>query len=114
MFSQINVVYPKPALTNAGTAVADASLTVSTGVSTPAVFTAASAGGSGVNLIYFDVTLANVRARWDGTNPSGTVGHFLPLNTAYIWPVAQWNSCKFIRDTGATVDAVVYCSAMNV
>lgn len=114
MFSQINVLYPKMAITGT-TSVASSSTTVSTAAVSPStIYTNAVAGGGGVTLVTFDVQTSNIRVRWDGTNPTATVGHLLYAGTSYTWPVSQYDAAKFIRDTAAGVDGIVFASPMNV
>lgn len=112
MFSQINVLYPKPAVSNT-TKLASQSLTVSTVAVAPTGYTDASAGGAGCQLVTFDIQAVDVRCRWDGTDPTSTVGHLLKANNAYTWAVSQYNSAKFIRDTAAAADATIFASALN-
>jgi hypothetical protein len=113
MFSQTNVLYPKRALNNAGTPVASQSLAVSTVAVAATGYTDAALGGSGVNYVTFDVGAQPIRVRWDGTDPTSTVGHYLPSYSAYTWTISQYNAAKFIRDTAATGDSTVFASPMN-
>ena len=55
-----------------------------------------------------------VRVRWDGTDPTATVGHYLPASSGYTWDVDQFNAAKFIRDTAAAGDATVFSSAFQI
>ncbi len=104
----LNVIYPKPA-TLSGAVIASQSLTVST--------VAISATGyptqTSVELVEFTISAADVRARWDGVDPTAAVGHLLTATTftPYIWPVARFNAAKFIR-TAAT-DAVLFASPLS-
>ena len=107
MNSQINVLYPKRAF-NASSAVASQSIAVST----TAIGVTTAFSTPPVEMVTFDVQDQDVRVRWDGTDPTSTVGHVLPASTAYTWTVSQFNAAKFIRDTSATGDAVVFCSPM--
>lgn len=108
-----NLFFPKTSITGT-TKVPDQPTAVSTAAVSATGYTNATAGGGGVSLVYLDVQIATVRCRWDGTDPTGSVGHVMAVGSQYTWPVSQWDAARFIRDTGATVDAVVYGSAMNV
>jgi hypothetical protein len=66
-----------------------------------------------VGMVTFDVQDQPVRVRWDGTDPTSTVGHFLPAQTAYTWDCAQYNAAKFIRDTSSTASATIFASPMQ-
>lgn len=112
MFSQIHVVYPKRAITGT-TPVASQSKTVSTAAVAATGFTDATAGGGGVNMVTFDVQDNHVRVRWDGTDPTSTVGHILYAGTNYTWPVALYNAAKFIRISTASADATIFASPLN-
>lgn len=107
-FTQVHALYPKRAQNTAGT-IASQSITVSTvaiGVTT--AFDTILAG-----MVTFDVQDQNVRVRWDGTDPTSTVGHVLPASTAYTWDTDQFNNAKFIRDVSSTGSATIFCSAMQ-
>lgn len=109
-FTNINVSYPLPAAvmtSGTSTPVASQSITVST------VAVATTDYASTVDVVTFDVQAYAVRARWDGTAPTSTVGHLLPVGGGYAWARAQWNAAQFIRDTSATGDATVFASAMQ-
>ena len=112
MFSQLNVIYPKRAITGT-TPVASQSTTVSTAAIAPTGYTSATAGGGGVTMVTFDVQTNHVRVRWDGTDPTGDVGHILYAGTNYTWPVALYNAAKFIRITAASADATIFASPLN-
>lgn len=62
------------------------------------------------NQVTFDIQGVDVRARWDGTDPSGTVGHILPAGTAYTWDKAMAAAAKFIRISTASSDATIFLS----
>lgn len=66
-----------------------------------------------VGMVTFDVQDQPVRVRWDGFDPTSTVGHVLPATTAYTWNTAQFNAAKFIRDTSSTASATIFCSGMQ-
>lgn len=106
--TQIHVLYPKRAMLG-DSPVASQSLAVSSTAVAPAGYTAQTAV-DGVDLVYFDVTTDAVRVRWDGTDPTASVGHLLPVNTNYIWDAQRFNSAKFIR---VTTDAVIFSSALQ-
>ena len=110
-FSTANVAYPFRAMV-AGSPVASQSLTVSTAAVAPTGFTA-SPDVDGVNYVTFDIQTNSVRVRWDGTDPTGTVGHVLYAGSAYTWSVSQFNASKFIRISTATADAVIFSSALQ-
>lgn len=108
--SKVNTAtfFPFPAR-NASGKIASQSITVSTsaiGVTTAYADT--------VDVVTFDVQTSAVRARWDGTDPTSTVGHYLAANTSYTWSRTQFNDAKFIRDTSASVDATIFCSPGQV
>lgn len=106
MNSQINVLYPYPARAS-GSIVASQSITVST----VAIGVTTAFDVNACPLTTFDIQAADVRVRWD-TDPTSTVGHILPASTAYTWATTQFNSAKFIRDSAATGDAVIFVSPM--
>jgi hypothetical protein len=110
-FSTANVAYPFRAMI-AGSPVASQSLTVSTAAVAPAGYTV-SPDVNGVNYVTFDVQTNSVRVRWDGTDPTGTVGHVLYAGSAYTWAASQFNASKFIRISTATADAVIFSSALQ-
>ena len=112
MFSQLNIVYPKRAITGT-TPVASQSTTVSTVALSATGFTDATAGGGGVTMVTFDVQDNHVRCRWDGTSPTSTVGHILYAGTNYTWPVSLYNAAKFIRISTASADATIFASPLN-
>ena len=87
------------------TAVASQSLTVST-LSVPF----GTAFNANSKLVTFDVQGADIRCRWDGTDPTSTVGHILPAGTAYTWNKEQAAAAEFIRISTATGDATIFAS----
>lgn len=103
-FNILNPLYPKRSMSG-GTAVASQSLTVST-----AAVGFGTAFNSKTELIVFDVQANDVRVRWDGTDPTSTVGHILPAGTAYAWTVSQAAAAKFIRISTASADATIFAS----
>lgn len=104
-------LYPQPAFFNSSP-IASQSTTVSTVSVAATGYTneVTSTTNNGVNFVTFDVQTSAVRVRWDGTDPTSTVGHYLPVQGAYTWTVSQYNSAKWIRDTAATADAVIFAS----
>lgn len=111
MYSQVHALYPKRAMSS-GSPVASQSLSVTVAAAAFTGFTASTAVG-GVTMVTFDIQDYDVRARWDGTDPTSTVGHVLPASTAYTWDVDQFNAAKFIRDTSATGNATIFASPMQ-
>ncbi len=111
MYSEVNVLYPKRAF-KTGTPVASQSLAVSTAAVAPTGYTPDTDSG-GVVMVTFDIQGANMRCRWDGTDPTSTVGHLLFAGTNYTWAVGMYNAAKFIRDTAAVADGVVFASPVS-
>lgn len=103
-----NALYLKRAMTSAGP-VASQSLTVSTAAVAATGYTPVPSV-DGVFAVSFDIQVSNVRVRWDGTDPTSTVGHLLYAGTNYTWDCAKFNAAKFIRDTAATADAIIFAS----
>ncbi len=108
-----NALFPLRATDKDGAPVLSQSTTVSSAAvaatgytSTPAV--------DGVGVVVLDIQDNDVRCRWDGVNPSGTVGHILPASTAYTWSCSQYNAAKFIRISTATADAVIFASPFMI
>lgn len=113
MFTGIGVSYPKRAIqVGNNTPVADVYTAVSTVAIASAGFTGTSAVGNNL-LVSFDVQGCDMFVRWDGTDPTSTVGHFLPQNSAYTWSVDQFNAAKFIRASTASADGVIAASAFQ-
>lgn len=111
MFSGVNLFYPKRSITGT-TPVAAQSLTVSTVAIAATGYTAANSGTSPVQFVSFDIQDQDVRVRWDGTDPTSTVGTILAAGTNYTWAVSQYNAAKFIRKSTATGDAVIFAHPM--
>lgn len=107
-----SALYPKRAMSAAGTPIASQSTTVTTAAITPTGYTADPAV-DGVKEVTFDVQNATVRARWDGTPASATVGHLLYAGTNYTWDTQQYNACSFFRDTLSTADAIIFASPLQ-
>ncbi len=103
----INVIYPKPAFSGSAI-VASQALTVGVAAGAPVGFTQ-----TAVELVEFTISGADVRARWDGVDPTAAVGHLLTATTftPYVWPVSRFNAAKFIR-TAAT-DAALFASPLS-
>jgi len=115
-FAIQRALYPYVARDETGAQITDKTITVSTvavAVSTSASFTAMPAVG-GADLVTFDVSVSDVRCRFDGGTPTSSTGHLLPATTAYTWSADMWNRAIFIRDTTMTVDAVIWASACNL
>ena len=93
---------------NANAPIASQSLTVST-----AAVAFGTAFAARTQLVTFDIQDNDVRVRWDGTDPTGTVGHILPAGTAYTWAASQATAAKFIRISTASADGVIFASEFN-
>ena len=107
-YNTIHPLYPQRSLQSNSTAVASQSLSVST----------ASVGfGTAFNvntvLVTFDVQDQDVRCRWDGSNPTGTVGHLLVAGSSYTWDKGMATAAKFIRKSTATADATIFLSELS-
>jgi hypothetical protein len=107
MNSQELVLYPAPARAS-GSAVASQSLTVSTA----AVAFATAYDAVSVQFVTFDVQDNTVRVRWDGTDPTSTVGHILYAGQPYTWSTSMFNAAKFIRISTASADAIIFASPL--
>jgi len=107
-FSIIHPLYPKLAITTSGTVVAHQSLTVGTAASA-----FATTFNVNTNLVTFDVQGFAVRVRFDATAPTATVGHYLPVQTAYTWDKDMAARAQFIRDTTATGDATIFVTELQ-
>ncbi len=93
--------------------IADQTVTVSTSaVGVTGYTTPGTPGSQAVPLVTFDVQTANLRCRWDGVNPTSTTGHLLTAGSSYTWDASMYNNAKFIRDTAAVADGVVWASAV--
>lgn len=112
MFSGTSLFFPRRAITGT-TPVAAQSLTVPITSVSPVGYTSATAGGGGVSFVTFDVQVSDVRVRLDGTAPTSTVGTILKVGTNYTWAVDLFNNAKFIRDTTATADAILFAHPLN-
>lgn len=111
-YTNQNVSYPKRAMIG-GLPVASQSLSVTITAAAPVGYTGSSAVDNN-SVVCFDVQTSNVRVRWDGTDPTSTVGHLLYAGSAYTWSVDQFNAAKFIRDTAATANGVIFSSAFQI
>lgn len=107
MNTQINVLFPYPARSG-GSAVAAQNLTVSTSATGFATTWDVNASP----IVTMDVQTSNVRVRFDGTDPTSTVGHILYAGMSYSWSAAMANSARFIRDTSAAADAKIFASPL--
>lgn len=112
MFSGVNILYPKRSLLS-GTPIAAQALTVSTAAVAATGYTSATAGTSPVQFVAFDVQDQDVRVRWDGTDPTSTIGTILYAGTNYTWAVSQYDAAKFIRKSTATADATIFAHPMT-
>lgn len=107
MAFDLTTLVPVPATTS-GDIIASQTLTVSTtSVSAPVFAT------PDTRWVLFEVITSNVRVRWDGTAPTSTLGHLLFVNYGYLWPVNMFSGAKFIRDSGASVDATIFASPLK-
>lgn len=111
-FASQRVFYPTPAIRN-GTAVASQSTTVSSAAVAATGFTATPAV-DGVDLVILDIQANSVRVRFDGTDPSGTVGHILAAGTNYTWAAQLYNVAKFIRISTASADATIFATPLQM
>lgn len=98
---------PFRARTN-GAAIASQSLTVSTAAVTFTDFSVPDTAW-----VVFDIVTSPVRVRWDGTDPTATVGHKLLAGRSYQWDAEMFNAASFIRDTSASTDAVIFASPLS-
>jgi len=112
-YNVLNPLFPQRAVDNTGTPVASQSTAVSTAAVAATGYTATPGGTTHVQLVTFDVQGADVRVRWDGTDPTATVGHYLQAGSSYTWQASMYNAAKFIRDTSATQDATIFASPLN-
>lgn len=103
-FNILHPLYPKRGFTTSS-ATASQSLTVST-----AAVGFATSFNANTNIVDFDVQDSAVRVRWDGTDPTSTVGHILPAFTGYSWDVQRAAAAKFIRISTASSDATIFAS----
>lgn len=60
--------------------------------------------------VMFDIQTDAVMCTVDGSAPTSTNGHELPVNTRYTWSKAQAAAAKFIRKT---TDAVIHASELT-
>lgn len=104
-FDIIHPMYPQRAF-NGTAVIASQSLTVSTA----SVSFATAYDVNYVRTVSLDIQGVDVRVRFDGTDPTGTVGHILPAGTAYCWDVDRFNNAEFIRISTASTDATIFAS----
>jgi len=65
-------------------------------------------GQSAPRRAVFSVAGVPIRYRYDGSDPTITVGHYLAVGTtAEIWGVDNIKDIRFIRDTAAGSDATL-------
>lgn len=91
-------------------AYASETITVSTSAIGP---TAANfdVSGQDVDAIYGTVETADIRLRYDGTNPTATVGHLVLAGGSFtIEGASNVRSLKMIRASTAAVDASVFAT----
>jgi hypothetical protein len=60
--------------------------------------------------VEFTVQGNPIRVRWDGTNPTSSVGHLLPVGATGTWRMEKAVAARFIRESG---DGVFYVSQMS-
>lgn len=94
MAFNVNNYYPKPS-TYRGSAVADRSVEVSTGLGVFDFNTGTFPFAPTTTMVMFDVQNANVSCTVDGTEPTSTNGHILTAGSTYIWSVAMAQAAKF-------------------
>lgn len=104
-FNILHPLYPKLSMTTSGVVVPHQSLTVGTAASG-----FSETLNTNTNLVSFDVQVSDVRVRFDATAPTSTVGHILPVGTAYTWDKDQAARARFIRSSTATADAIIFLS----
>lgn len=98
--------FPTPAI-SLGTRVASQAITITTSAGSPTAYDTGV-----VKTVCFDIQSQPVRVRWDGTDPTDSVGHILPATTTYQWGVNQFNAARFIRDSAATGNATIFASPL--
>ena len=60
--------------------------------------------------VMFDIQTDAVMCTVDGSAPTATNGHELPVNTRYTWSAPMAKAAKFIRKT---TDAVIHASELT-
>lgn len=98
-------IFPHPARDSSGLIAGQ-----SIAVSTSAISAGTAYDAKSVRTVTFDIQAQDVRVRFDGVNPTSTVGHILPSGTAYEWSVDRFNNAIFIRSSAATGDATIFAS----
>jgi hypothetical protein len=82
--------------------------TVSTTV--VAVSTANSLPIVGSPFVLVEVQAQGVTVRFDGVDPTASVGHLYAAGTREVWSAQRWNAARFVR-TGAS-DATVFATSL--
>lgn len=95
------------ALSPAG--VASKTFTVST--SAVAVATDNSVSITAAQFVLVEVQSAGVSVRFDGSDPTASVGHLYASGTREVWTAQRWNAARFIRSGGS--DATVFASFLG-
>lgn len=104
-------LFPKRAISADGTPTASQSTTVLTVAIAPTGYSG-STTLSAPNLVTLDIQVANIRVRWDGTDPTSSSGHILYAGLGYTFDVDMYNACKFICD-GAGSTATIFASPLQ-
>jgi len=52
-------------------------------------------------------TAGDARVRWDGTDPTSTVGTYFRAPARDVWGIQQVKSARIIRDSGSGADPVI-------
>lgn len=63
-------------------------------------------------VVLITIAAADVRVRFDGTDPTALIGHLVEDGAWLVWTPAMASAAKFIRATGT--DAEIYYSEMLV
>lgn len=58
--------------------------------------------------VLVEVQVAGVSVRFDGVDPTASVGHQYASGTREVWTAVRWNAARFIR-SGAS-DATVFAT----
>lgn len=106
-----NPLYPRPASLTSGTGyITSHVFSVTAGAATDTAFNVTPPGA--VDLVAFDVQGAEVRTFWEGSTPTSSSGHILPVSTGYTWSAVQYNAAKFIL-SGTATSATIVASAFT-
>jgi hypothetical protein len=57
-----------------------------------------------------EVQTAGVSVRFDGSDPTSSVGHVYASGTREVWSAQRWNAARFIRSGGS--DATVFATPL--